>query len=65
MSNIAIVIAGTKGGLNAILKGSGYTIIAGTERAFTSLTTYSDGPSTRFGCIDTAEAGWMALAEHP
>jgi hypothetical protein len=65
MSDIAIVIAKKKGGLIAVLKGSGYKIIAGTERKFTSLTTYSDGPSTRFGHIDTAEPGWLALAEHP
>jgi hypothetical protein len=64
MSDIAIVIAKTQGGLIAVLEESGYTIIAGTEREFTSLTTYSDGPSTCFGHIDTAESGWMALAEH-
>lgn len=65
MSDIAIVVAKEEGGLVAVIKGSGYKIIAGTEREFTSLTTYSDGPSTRFGFIDTAESGWMALAEHP
>jgi len=64
MSDIAIVIAKKEGGLDAVLKGSGFKIIAGTEREFTSLTTYSDGPSTCFGHIDTAESGWMALAEH-
>jgi hypothetical protein len=64
MRDITIVIAKEKGGLYAVLKGSGYKIIAGTEREFTSLTTYSDGPSTCFGHIDTAESGWIALAEH-
>lgn len=63
MSDIAIVIAKTQGGLTAVLNNSGYKIIAGTEREFTSLTTYSDGPSTSFGHIDTAESGWIALAE--
>ena len=65
MSDIAIVIAKKRGGLNAVINGSGYKIIAGTEREYTSLTTYTDGPSTRFGHIDTAESGWLALAEHP
>jgi hypothetical protein len=63
MSDIVIVIAKTKGGLIAVLEGSGYNIIAGTERQFASLTTYSDGPSTSYGHIDTAESGWIALAE--
>lgn len=63
MSDIAIVIAKKEGGLDAVLQGSGYKIIAGTKRNFTSLTTYSDGPSTRFGHVDTGESGWMALAE--
>ena len=64
MSDITIVIAKKRGGLDAVLDGSGYQIIAGTEREFTSLTTYSDGPSTRFGHIDTSESGWVALAEY-
>lgn len=64
MNHIAIVIAKTQGGLGAALIGSGYQIIAGTQRMFDSLTTLSDGPSTRFGYVDTNESGWMALAEH-
>lgn len=63
MSDITIVIAKTEGGLDAVLKDSGYKIIAGTQRKFSSLTTYSDGPSTCFGHIDTGESGWLALAE--
>lgn len=65
MSDIAIVIAKKEGGLDVVIKGSGYKIIAGTKREFTSLATYSDGPLTRFGHIDIAESGWMALAEYP
>lgn len=65
MSDIAIVIAKKEGGLDAALVDSGYEMIAGTKREFTSLTTCSDGPSTCFGHIDTGESGWMALAEHP
>lgn len=65
MSDITIVVAKKEGGLVAVIKGSGYKIIPGTEREFTSLTTFSDGPSTRFGFIDTGEPGWMALAELP
>ena len=63
MSEFVIVIAKTEGGLDAVIRGSGYKIIAGTKREFTSLTTFSDGPSTRFGNIDTGESGWMAIAE--
>ena len=65
MSDIAIVIAEKRGGLQAVLNGSGYKIIAGTEREFTSLTTYTDVTLMDFGHIDTGESGWLALAEHP
>jgi hypothetical protein len=65
MSDIAIVIAKKEGGLDAALKDSGYKIIAGTKRNFTSLTTLPDVPSKGFGHIDTGESGWMALAEYP
>lgn len=63
MSDITIVIAKTQGGLAAVLAGSGYQLIAGSERQFSSLTTYSDGPSTTFGHVDTNESGWIAFAE--
>lgn len=63
MSDIAIVIAEKEGGLQAVLQGSGYTIIAGTEREFMSLTTCSDVPSKTFGTIMTGKSGWIALAE--
>lgn len=65
MSDIAIVIAENEGGLDAVLKasGSGYKIIAGTKRKFTSLITCPDVDSIRFGHIDTDESGWVALAE--
>jgi hypothetical protein len=63
MSDIAVVIAEKEGGLDAVLEETGYKIIAGTERNFTSLTTYPDVFSKRFGHIDTAESGWIALAE--
>jgi hypothetical protein len=64
MSDIALVIAQKEGGLDAVIAGTEYTIIPGTTRRFDSLTTYSDGPSTKFGYIDTGEPGWIALAEH-
>lgn len=64
MKHIAIVIAKTQGALGAALVGTGYQMIVGTERQFDSLTTFSDGPSTRFGYVDTNESGWMALAEY-
>lgn len=63
MSDIAIVIAETEGGLQAVLQGSGYTTINGTEREFTSLTTCSDIASKTFGTIKTGKSGWIALAE--
>ena len=64
MNNIAIVIAEKEGGLQAVLQESGYTIIPETVRQFTSLTTYSDGPSKIFGTIKTGKSGWIALAEY-
>lgn len=65
MSDIAIVIAKKEGGLDAAIEDSGYTIIAGTKRKFTSLATLTDIPLKGFGHIDIGESGWMALAEHP
>ena len=62
MSDIAIVIAKQQGGLAAVLNGSGYNIVAGTEREFTPLTTYSDVSLTAFGHIDIGESGWIAIA---
>ncbi|MFA5353201.1 MAG: hypothetical protein WC291_03145 [Thermodesulfovibrionales bacterium] len=64
MRDIAIVIAEKEGGLEAVLEDSGYSIIPGTVRQFTSLTTFSDNTSKVFGTIKTGESGWIALAEY-
>jgi hypothetical protein len=63
MSDMAIVIARTEGGLSAALEGSDYELISGSERQFSSLTTYSDASAVVWGHIDTDDSGWVAFAE--
>lgn len=63
MSDIAVVIAETKGGLDAAIAGTGYMLIVGTARPFNSLTTCTDAPSANFGAIMKGTEGWIALAE--
>lgn len=63
MSDIVIIIAKKEGGLDAVVNGTGYRIIAGTQREFTSLATHSDPALKLFGKIYIGESGWFAFAE--
>lgn len=60
---IAIILAKTQGGLQAVATEARLNLIDGTEQEFSNLTTYSDPLMTAAGAVDTAEDGWIALAE--
>lgn len=63
MSKLAVVLAATKGGLDAAVAKSNYKIIPETVRQFASLNTYSDVPFSQTDHINTGGPGWIALAE--
>lgn len=62
MSDIAIVVAETEAGLDAVAAISGLTVIDGTAQAFTGLETYSVSTLSSVGVIRTGKDGWIALA---
>jgi hypothetical protein len=63
---VAILIAATKGGLQAVANASGgLEIIEGTVQPFDGLETFSDPPLTSAGVIGTNKRGWIALAIYP
>jgi len=71
MKDIAIVIARSKGALDAVVEDSGYRIIPGTEQEFRSLDTYAFASNDasdckKFGHINTLEdtQGWIAFAQY-
>lgn len=63
MADLAVVIADTRGGLDAIAATSRLTLIPETVREFSSLTTFSTPGLTTASHIDTDQKGWVALAE--
>lgn len=60
--NISFVIAKTKNGLQQTISQSGYRVLAGSQRSFNSVVTFSDG--TLPGNISIDEAGWIAFAKY-
>lgn len=62
MSDIAIVVAETEAGLNAVASSSGLTLIEGTAQPFTGLETYSVPNLSSVGIIHTGKNGWIAFA---
>jgi len=64
MSEIAIVIAKTSGGIDAVIERiRGCQIIEGTKREFTALKTFTDEYFGDLEYIGTRKTGWIALAE--
>lgn len=62
MSTIAIVVAKTRAGLDAVAAASDLAIIPGTAQSFAGASTYASPPYADAGEIDTAKSGWIALA---
>ncbi|AJP73202.1 hypothetical protein [Sphingomonas hengshuiensis] len=66
MSDLAILLAKTKGGLKAVAEAAGdLEIIEGTVQPFDGITTFSDPASTPLGGIHGGTPGWIALARFP
>ena len=67
MSEIKIVIADSRGGLDGVAQKQGATVIAGTARPFTSLSTHTSAgfwpPNKKSDkIVATQKDGWLALA---
>ena len=63
MSDIAVILANTKGGLAAVADAAGgLQIIDGTVQSFDAVETYSDPKLTPAGSISSGKSGWIALA---
>ena len=62
MNRIAIIVAPTEGGLDAVATARGCTLVPGTARQFATLTTYKDPTMAAAGNIDVGAPAWVALA---
>jgi hypothetical protein len=63
MSYVAILLASTEPGLEAIAENAGnLQIIPGTVQSYQGLTTYSEPTVTPAGVIATNAPGWIAMA---
>jgi hypothetical protein len=66
MTEITIVVAETKGGLQTVADAAGgLDIIPGTVQAFDGIETYTDVPMTPVSRIASGKSGWIALARYP
>lgn len=63
MSDIAVILADTQGGLAAVADAAGgLQIIDGTVQRFDAIETYSDPMQTPASSISSGKPGWIALA---
>lgn len=62
MADLAIIIAQTDAGLDQTAKTANCTILAGTRKSFTSLSTFDDHSLGQIGSISANSSGFLAIA---
>jgi hypothetical protein len=64
MNDLAIILAGTEGGLQAVAQAGNFELVPDTAHEFSTLTTRSSPGYAKAGFIRVEDSGWVAIGRY-